>query len=249
MTIIPKIIFQKWETKKLAPFLTELINRWKLFNPTYQYILYDTNDARLFIKNHFGIRFLNVFDKIKPGAYKADFWRYCILYIHGGVYVDIDTYCLGSLDKLLINDYDLVAPIDLNININEGEHNISNGFIMTKPFNPILLTAILKIMENVENNHIPNSLLDFSGPGVLGKSINKELGREETDSFIGMEGDFIKNGFKIKFLKFDKNNEIVGDIKGNNIFQNKNKIPILHELYHQECKKLNIVSWLNTPAI
>ena len=24
-----------------------------------------------------------------PGAYKADLWRYCILYIYGGIYIDI----------------------------------------------------------------------------------------------------------------------------------------------------------------
>lgn len=247
--MITKIIFQKWETKFLSPFFIELINRWKLFNPSYNYILHDTNDARNFIKKYFGYRFLNVFDKIKPGAYKADFWRYCILYINGGVYCDIDTYCIGSLDNLIDEDYDLIVPIDLNISPDEGEHNICNGFIMTKPFNPILLTAILNIVENVENNHIPNSLLDFSGPGVLGRSINKELGRKETESFIGMEGEFIKNDFKIKFLKFNKDDEIINDMNGNVILQNKNKIPTLHKLYQLECQKLNIISWLNTPAL
>ena len=31
----------------------------------------------------------------------------------------------------------------------------------------------------------PNSLLDFSGPGVLGRAVNKFLNKPEKESFLG----------------------------------------------------------------
>ena len=40
-------------------------------------------------------RLIAYFNKLKPGAYKADLWRYCILYKKGGIYLDIKYKCLS----------------------------------------------------------------------------------------------------------------------------------------------------------
>ena len=48
-------------------------------NPEFNHYLYDDKMCREFIKQNFQKCFY-VFDKLKPGAYKADLWRYCILY-------------------------------------------------------------------------------------------------------------------------------------------------------------------------
>ena len=91
--------------------------------------------------------------------------------------------------------------------------------------------------------------MDFSGPGLFGRSINNCLGRDEEDSLIGMEGPVSGNDLSIKFLKFNRENEIIGDLGGNLILQNKNGIPELQKQYAMECQKIGIKSWLNTPAI
>ena len=67
--------------------MSGLVNKWKTYNPTYKHILYDNSDCLNFIKNNFGKEYLITYNKIIPGAFKADFWRYCILYIKGGIYV------------------------------------------------------------------------------------------------------------------------------------------------------------------
>ena len=33
-----------------------------------------------------------MFKDLKIGAHKADFFRYCILYIYGGIYIDIKIF-------------------------------------------------------------------------------------------------------------------------------------------------------------
>ena len=45
--------------------------------------------CRDFIAKHFSEEVVYTFDKLKPGAYKADLWRYCVMYITGGIYLDI----------------------------------------------------------------------------------------------------------------------------------------------------------------
>ena len=58
-------------------------------NPEFEHYLYDDDDCRNFISKHFDEEVVEAFDLLIPGAYKSDLWRYCILYVTGGIYLDI----------------------------------------------------------------------------------------------------------------------------------------------------------------
>ena len=237
---IPRNIFQTWSTKNISNDLKSLTDSWKTLNPNYTYFLYDDNDCTTFIKKHFDIKIYNAYLRLIPGAFKADLWRYCVLYIYGGVYVDMDTICVNPIDAFLHEDIEFMTPIDLNNGQNTGTHNLFNAFIASIPQHPILLDCIRRIVYHVENNIVPLSNLDFAGPGILGKSTNKFLELPEETSFIEKEG-IINN---IKFLKFEPNTEYVRDIKNNNIlFQKKNGNTIIQEIYEEEIKNINHVCW------
>jgi len=244
--IIPKKIMQTWETKTISVEFQQIINSWKIYNPDYEYVLFNSDEREEFIKTHFDVAILNTYKKIIPGAYKADFFRYCYLYLNGGVYVDIDTLCLGKLDNFLLPNISFVVPIDLNTNPNEGNYNLACGFIASRPKHPIFMNCINIIVENVKNKIISKSKLDFSGPGVLGRAVNNFLNNDETSSFINKEG--IIND--ISFLKFNPLTEEVKDINGNLLFQNKNGNPLISKLYSLECEKnTSFVSWLSSNKI
>ena len=88
-SIIPLNIFQTWHTKKLPPKMFNSIQVIRRFNPRFRYYLFDDNDCREFIKKNYDSDILNAYDSLIPGAFKADLWRYCILYKMGGIYLDI----------------------------------------------------------------------------------------------------------------------------------------------------------------
>jgi len=245
MNKIPKKIFQTWETKTFNEEFQKIINTWKECNPEYEYFLYDNIDCEEFIKNNFNNNVYDAYCRIIPGAYKADLWRYCILYKYGGVYIDIDTICLGNIDTFLNNDIEMMVPIDLNINPHEGKYNLFNAFIASVPNSDILLNCINRIVFNVENNIITSFKMDFSGPGLLGRETNKYLQLNEDESFVGKEG--IYNN--IHFLKFEQQMEYVKDVYGNILFQNKNGNYIINELYNIECKKVNNINWYTARII
>ena len=239
--MIPKLLFQTFETKYVSNEFQSIIDSWKIHNPEYKYTLYDAKDREEFIEQYFHKRVSDAYKRILPGAFKADLWRYCILYIYGGVYVDIDTLCLGKLDDFLQDkSIECMAPIDLD----QG-YKVSNGFICSVPNSPILMNCIQRIVHTVETNIIPADRLDFSGPGVLGRSINTYLHREETSSFRdqhGLQGS-------IYLLYFEPTTEYVKNKTNAVLFQNKNGNQMIQYLYHVETQKAKTVCWVNSPKI
>jgi mannosyltransferase OCH1-like enzyme len=70
-------------------------------NPDFDFVLMDDEQCRDFIRDNFDKKTLEAYDSLVPGAYKADLWRYCILYKYGGIYLDIK---LRSADDFKLNE-------------------------------------------------------------------------------------------------------------------------------------------------
>ena len=147
--------------------MTAAVNKLRQNNPRFNYQLYDDNDCREFIKNNFDGNILNAFDGLIPGAYKADLWRYCVLYKLGGIYLDIK-YTPSNRFKLinLLEKEHFCLDIDNN--------GIYNAIIVAKPGNPILLQAIKQIEEHVRNKYYGNDRLEPTGPGLLARYFSRE---------------------------------------------------------------------------
>jgi mannosyltransferase OCH1-like enzyme len=163
--IIPTNIFQTWHSKFLPPKMVKSMATIQRLNPRFKYFLYDDNDCREFIRTHFKPDVLWAYDSLIPGAYKADLWRYCILFIHGGIYLDIKYTPLNGFKFInLIEKEHFVADI--------GNVNIYNALMVCLPRNEILFKAIRQIVENVKNKYYGNGWLDPTGPGLLSKFVS-----------------------------------------------------------------------------
>jgi mannosyltransferase OCH1-like enzyme len=160
-SVIPFNIFQTWWTKdNLTPAMFQSISTIKNSNPRFNYYLFDDNDCRQFIQNNYNHEVLNAYDTLIPGAYKADLWRYCVLYKKGGIYLDIKYKPLNFFKF---------------INLTEREHwvldadgdGIYNALIVAKPGNAILKRAIEKVIENVKKRFYGSNCLEPTGPKML----------------------------------------------------------------------------------
>ena len=85
---IPRKIFQCYKTREDVP--NKVFNTIKKLNPNWEYNFYDDKDCINFLEKFYGKEYVDKFNGFKSGAHKADLWRYCVLYIYGGVYIDID---------------------------------------------------------------------------------------------------------------------------------------------------------------
>lgn len=169
---IPLNIFTCWHSKELPSIMSEKYQKLVKNHPCFNHFFYDENDCRNFIKNNFNNYVLEAYNKLIPCAYKSDLWRYCVLYIYGGIYIDIKFECVNNFNLLALteNEY-FVRDIP--------EKYIYNGLIVSYPNNNILLKAINQIIINVNNNYYGNNSLMPTGPGLLSNYFTLE----ETKNF------------------------------------------------------------------
>jgi len=104
---IPKICHQTWNTTDLCPEIKQIIQNNKLNNPDIEFKLHTDKDS--YIKNNFDEITYTAFKKINPkyGAMLADFFRYCVLYNEGGIYLDIKSSLNTKLFDTIIKDNDI----------------------------------------------------------------------------------------------------------------------------------------------
>jgi mannosyltransferase OCH1-like enzyme len=160
-SIIPLNLYTCWHTKELPPLMKQNYEQLKIDNPEFNHFLYDENDCRDFIKNNFDESVLNAYNSLVPSAYKADLWRLCILYINGGIYLDIKFKCVNGFKFISLTEKEHFVK-------DRPEGCVYNGLIVTLPKNEILLKCINQIVENVKNRYYGNDCLHPTGPRLLG---------------------------------------------------------------------------------
>jgi mannosyltransferase OCH1-like enzyme len=164
-------IFQTWHSKKLPVKMYQAIKNIKKNNPKFNHYLFDDTECRAFIKDNYDYKILNAYDRLIPGAYKADLWRYCVLYKYGGIYMDIKYYPINGFKLVnLLEEEHWVIDAD--------NHGIYNALMVCKPNNEILWKAINQIADNVINKYYGSSFLEPTGPLLLAQYFNTEEKRK-----------------------------------------------------------------------
>jgi mannosyltransferase OCH1-like enzyme len=138
-------------------------------HPRFTHYLFDENECLNFIKDNFGNEVSNAYNMLVPSAYKSDLWRYCILYINGGIYFDIKFYCVNGFKLIALTEKEYFAR-----DLEKSGGGTLNGLLAVKPKNEILKNCIRQIVENVKNSYYGKTCLDPTGPGLLGKYFTKQ---------------------------------------------------------------------------
>jgi mannosyltransferase OCH1-like enzyme len=210
-SVIPLKIFQTWYTKDLDEKMQDCVDKLKLSNPEFEHYLYDDKDCAEFIEDNFGEEVLNAYNSLIPGAYKADLWRYCVLYINGGVYLDIKYFT--------VNDFNLIQLTDREYFVKDIEPSgsgVYNAFMVCKPGNKKMLNCIKNIVKNVKNKFYGEGALAPTGPLLLKNEFTKDeidniklsIGENEcpTKTCINLDGNPILAMYK-DYYKSRKENK------------------------------------------
>jgi mannosyltransferase OCH1-like enzyme len=199
-TLIPLNIFMTWNSSKFPPNMKKSINIIISKNSEFNFYIYSDKDCHDFLEKYFIKEVVDAFDCLIPGAYKADLWRYCILYKYGGIYQDIKFYPVNKFKYIdLINKEYFVRDTK-----NSGG-GIYNALLICKPYNNILYKSIKQILINVKTHFYGKSCLEPTGPLLMKQFFTKN----EINNLELYNGwSFINDGIyknNIKILNFYKN--------------------------------------------
>jgi len=168
---VPLVIYESWKTHDVPTGMRDNINALLKTNPEFDYYLYSDEDCAEFIRGNYSKDVLEAFYSLKPGAYKSDLWRYCILYKLGGVYLDIKYYSLVPLITV-VDEVPTAYVKDI------GRDCLYNAFLISPPKNEIFKKCIDDIVNSCKNRLYKRNDLDITGPCLLGSIVKAEFGKD-----------------------------------------------------------------------
>ena len=172
--------------------------------PGFEHHLFDDDDCRAFLAQQFKPPVLEAYDKLIPGAYKADLWRYCVLYIHGGIYLDIKMNFEEDFDpqSLLSREH---FPKD----VPQEPPGIWQGLLVCQKGSPILRAAIGKCVYNVQRSYYAPTPLAMTGPVFLYKVIAYIQPQLLHEQEITSKKDLLKKEWGVAEHCLEKNGETI----------------------------------------
>jgi hypothetical protein len=149
-TKIPRKIHRTYSDKTKIP--EKIFTNMRDFAPGYEIHLYDDEDCKSFLQTHFQPEVVDAFCKLKEGAHKADLFRYCVIYIAGGIYLDIKIELLQDISSLYSDSSpdSSTNPTTIYTVIGNDKIHIFQGVIIAPPGQPIFLKLIDHIVANVD---------------------------------------------------------------------------------------------------
>lgn len=168
----------------------ENVKNWKLLNPDWNVKLVSNADLRNACKI-FSKECLELYDSFELIHLKIDLGRYVLLYLYGGMYVDMDMYILRSLqtskkiqqllDKVNSNKH-ILGLSTLNLDYQESfiyigrPMVINNAMMISTKQNPLLFLAIRTIIVKsykYKDSNIYSKIQNSTGPVFINKFFSK----------------------------------------------------------------------------
>ncbi len=172
-----KTIWQTYRSREALPKASlPLLDSWRDRNPDWEVVFHDDKAIRELFENHLPL-YLDLFDGMPMGVMKADLWRYAVIFVHGGLYADIDTGCNMGLNQWLRHG----KGGELHVAC-ENNHPFFCQWAFAAPAgHPALLKVLELISNRIDadggvNSERPDFVHYYTGPGVWTAAIQEHLG-------------------------------------------------------------------------
>lgn len=152
---------QYWDTGEVPAYLDDLLASFRDRNPEMQPLMFNERTAGEFIAEHFGGRELAAFGACAVPTMQSDFFRYCAVYVLGGVYADVAFRCVAPLRQLL----DGVEEVRL-FKVEPLGFLLSGFFLFKGPGHPLPRLVLDVMIANIEQRAAERVQM-VTGPWIL----------------------------------------------------------------------------------
>lgn len=187
--VIPRRLFQTWKTHELPKNFAAWSETWKMYNPEWEFVLWDDEENREFIAAHYPW-FLLRYDSYSKEIYRADAVRYFYLYTYGGIYADLDFECYKSLEPLLEENSVILGSMVSG----DPDHSIPNAFMASPPkaeFWLIVIHHLLNAPEELRPEYT-------TGPVILRKAVLAYQNKKQRQMILDQMKHYFQDGEPIE---------------------------------------------------
>lgn len=164
--MVPKKIFQTWKNNIIPRQWRDSPISIKQMMPDWQYYLYTDEMNRKFCQQHFP-DFLPYYDAFPYPIQRADAIRYMLLYVYGGLYLDLDFRMKKSVADLIAGDQICLVK-------SGNVECITNSFMASPPGQKLWLDVIEEMKRPAPSWAIGKHLevMNTTGPMMLDRVVN-----------------------------------------------------------------------------
>lgn len=105
---LPQTIVQSWKTRDLVP--QRVFDDVKEFAPGYLHVFFDDEACDLFMQTHYPSLF-DMYKRLETPAHRADLFRYCYLYKHGGIWLDIKMVLVRPISEIIRTENEIYTAL------------------------------------------------------------------------------------------------------------------------------------------
>ena len=208
-TRIPNIVYQTWVEPRLGRSHARALSAFRARNADFSFRFFDEVAMDDFMTAHFhGHEIYQIYNNARFGPMKADIWRYCVLYAHGGVYCDISRAIRRPLREFVDGDTWAVISFETHnpaqSKAGDGMANllqfpgnrVINWALMSEPGHPLFERVIDGICSKyatyrgVLTADPKQAILEFTGPIHLSECLTEYVAAHGTGELTQAGVDF-----------------------------------------------------------
>lgn len=143
-------------------------------NPQHRICFFDDQAARELVASHFPGDTLVAYDRIMPGAYRADLFRYCALQVLGGIYTDSSIPYSLPFSEMWDLDQDRVYLV-----CDKHDRAIQVAMMACNHNSRFMQLCQQRATRNILSSYYGDSPLSITGPVMAGRCFRDYTGQSQ----------------------------------------------------------------------
>ena len=229
-TAIPSRLFVTgpFPVHELPESIRQNLDTWRKHGPSDLSIhWFDDAAAEAWIKTEYP-QYLDDYNVLVPGAYKADLWRLLVIYTYGGVYADAGLSLLEPIWDMFRAAPLMLVHDRVEIDGRKLDRMLWQGLFGAVAGHPVIKSMIDKVVQNIRARSYGKHLLDITGPLAVDKAAAHAFGKARMAQLVNSKGNWIPghHGDVLLFgtltgkIIFTAGNQDVIDVQKNKEYRN-----------------------------
>ena len=175
---VPPILHRIWECSDIPGRYEAPVLSWSDNFPAKYVFLWTAKARETYISQALGTEKLKLYRRLLPGAYRADLFKYVLMYFVGGFYSDFDTFLVQNITETFFRVGTSMA-IDLS-----GPRLLPGAILVSSSKDPVFRCAMGEVFDHSARKMYfshDRGDLDISGPGVLGECVKHVIGKDDIE--------------------------------------------------------------------